>query len=138
MRDRDFIPLIALAFVLAAPVWAAESGCTGVTPSAGVPSGEGQIAYVDPETGELLSEPPPGAQPVPLIDTSQTPDSGDIRQEVQPDGSVVAYLGDRFMTTLQVEIVDGKVVTCHRSAVEPPSLGTATDPQVEKTLDDGR
>jgi hypothetical protein len=134
MHDLVIMPLIALLFALAAPVWASESGCTGVTPSAGVPSGEGQIAYVDPETGELLSEPPAGEQLEPPV---QPPVSGEIRQEVLPDGSVVAYLGDRFMTTLRVEIVDGKVVTCHRSAVEAQPPGTAADSQVEKTFDDG-
>ncbi len=133
MRDRVIIPLIALLFVLAAPGWASESGCTGVTPSAENASGEGRKVYVDPETGELLSEPPPGEQLEPSV---QPPVSGEIRQEVQPDGSVVADIGDRFITTLQVEIVDGKAVTCHRPALEPQPPDTATDSQVEKTLDD--
>ena len=128
MRNRVIIPLIALLFALAAPGWASESGCTGVTPSAEKASGEGRKVYVDPETGELLSEPPPGEQLEPPV---QPPVSGEIHQEVQADGSVVADIGDRFVTTLRIEIVDGKAVTCHRSPVEPQPSSTETDSQVE-------
>ncbi len=134
MRDRVVIPLVALLYALAAPGWASESGCTGESLSAETASGEGQRAYVDPETGELLSEPPPGEQLEPPV---QPLVSGEILQEVQPDGSVVADIGDRFITTLRVEIVDGKAVTCHRSAVKPQSPVTENGSQVEKTLDDG-
>ena len=133
MRNRVIIPQIALLIALAAPGWASESGCKDVTPSAEKASGEGRTVYIDPETGELLSEPPPGEQLEPPVRPQV---SGEILQEVQSDGSVVADIGDRFTTTLQVEIVDGKAVTCHRSAVEPQPPDTTTDSQVENTLDD--
>ncbi len=137
MCDRAFIPLIALLFALAAPGWASDSGCTGETPPEGKASGGGLRVHVDPETGELLSEPPPGAQLEEPAEISQAREPGEIRQEVRPDGSVVADIGDRFITELRVEIVDGKTVTCHRSAAKPQPPDTETDSQVEKTLDDG-
>ena len=118
MRARFIIPLIVLHFALAAPAWASESGCTGVPSSNGNAPGEALKIYVDPKTGELLSEAPPGehlAAPAKIV---QPQELGEIQQEVRPDGSVVADIGDRFITELRVEIVDGKTVTCHRSDVD--------------------
>ena len=138
MRDRVIISLTVLLFALTAPVWASESGCTSAPPSDKKASGEGLRVYVDPETGELLSEPPPGEQLEDPAEISQAPEPAEIRQEVRPDGSVVADIGDRFITELRVEIVDGKAVTCHRSAAKPQSPDAEAGSQDEKTIDDGR
>ena len=118
MRSRVIIPLIVLYFVLAAPVLASESGCTPVPPPDEKTSHESLKVYVDPETGELLSAPPPGEQLEAAAKLSQSRDPGEIQQEARPDGSVVADIGERFITELRVEIVDGKAVTCHRSDVD--------------------
>lgn len=139
MRDRVIISLTVLLIALTAPVWASESGCTSEPPpSDKKASGEGLKIYVDPETGELLSEPPPGEQLEAPAEISQAPEPGELRQEVRPDGSVVADIGDRFITELRVEIVDGKAVTCHRSTEKPQPSDTEAGSQVEKALDDGR
>jgi hypothetical protein len=138
MRDRVIISLTVLLFALTAPVWASESGCKSAPPPDKKASGEGLRIYVDPETGELLSEPPPGEQLEAPAEISQAPERGEIRQEVRPDGSVVADIGDRFITELRVEIVDGKVVTCHRSAEKPQPPDAEAGNQDEKTIDDGR
>jgi hypothetical protein len=90
-------------------------------PAAGERAGEtpadaaaGLKAYVDPATGELLDRPPPGEPPAaPPEPPAAAPE---IPVHVRPDGTVVADISDRFMNDLRVEIIDGKVVTCHRVA----------------------
>ena len=138
MRDRVFIPLIALLFALVAPGWASESGCTGVTPSDGKWSGGGLKVHVDPKTGELLGEPLPGDELQAPVVSGQIRDPGKLRQEVRPDGAVIVHAGDFFMTELRVEIMDGKVVTCHRSAAEPQSPEPGSENYIENTSDNGR
>ena len=138
MRDRVIISLIALLFATAAPGWASGSGCTDKTPSVGKASGEGLKVYVDPETGELLSEPPSGEELQAPVESGQPRDPSEMRQDVRPDGTVVVHTGDFFMTELRVEIVDGKVVTCHRQAAELQSPEPGSENYIEKTSDDGR
>jgi hypothetical protein len=138
MGYRIIISLVTLFFALTGPAWASESDCTDVIQLGENAPGEGLRAYVDPKTGELLSGPPPGEQMEESVGIGQAPRLDEIRQEVRPDGSVVADIGDRFITELRVEIVDGKAVTCHRSATKSQSPDTDAGNQVEKTLDDGR
>ena len=138
MGYRIIIPLITLVFTLAGPVWASESGCTQTISSDSKAPTEGLKVYVDPKTGELLSAPPPGESLEASAVTSQAPEQGEILQQVQPDGSVVADIGDRFITELRVEIVDGKVVTCHRSAENSQQFEAETDNLAEELPDDGR
>lgn len=82
----------------------------------------GLRAYVDPETGELLDGPPPG-QRVESGDTPATagqaqragePNEKGLKVTVAPNGMRVIELGDRFLTELHAEMIDGKLVTCHR------------------------
>jgi len=120
MGYRIIIPLISMIFTLAAPVWASGSGCTQENPSDSSVPAEGLRAYVDPNTGKLLSAPPPGEPLEAPAGPSQVPEPGEIVQVTRPDGSVVADIGDRFITELRVEIVDGKLVTCHRSIEDQP------------------
>ena len=120
--------LISLVMMctLAGPVVEADSGCTEQVPS--LPPGGGLKVYVDPDTGELLDEPPPGQQAqAPAVRLREPP----IVEQVRPDGTVVADIGNRFVTELRVEVIDGKVVTCHRPVAEP---SPTADP-AEKLLD---
>jgi len=138
MGYRIIIPLVTLIITLTGPVWPSESGCTQANPSESKAPAEGLRVFVDPNTGELLSSPPPGEQLEPAAVTSQAAEQGEILQQVRPDGSVVADIGDRFITELRVEIVDGKVVTCHRSAEDSQQFEAETDNHAEEPLDDGR
>jgi hypothetical protein len=133
---RIVIPLITLIFTILEPVWASESGCTQVSPRNSKAPTEGLRVYVDPKTGELLSAPPPGEQLEPSAASSNTQDQGEILQVTRPDGSVVADTGDRFITELRVEIVDGKAVTCHQSAEDPQSFDAEAGSLAEEPLDD--
>lgn len=105
--------VLCLACLLCSAVSAADSGCS--QPSSGP---AGQTVYVDPQTGELLSEPLPGQA---LDSVTRQPSYPDVVEQPRPDGSVVADVGDRFITELHAEVVDGKLVTCHRpvTAAEP-------------------
>lgn len=137
MVYRTAILITALFFTLMETGWAAETGCSGENPSNGETPGAGQKVYVDPDTGELLSGPPNGEQFEASSEATQAPAPIEIQQEVRPDGSVVADIGDRFITELRVEIVDGKAVTCHRSAAKTPHPAPEAASQAEETPDDG-
>lgn len=86
----------------------------------------GLRAYVDPDTGELLEGPSPG-QDVSSKDSmseaprtqSSTASDDEFEITVAADGTQVIKVGDRFMTELHAELVDGEVVTCHRL---PPGM----------------
>lgn len=126
------IQLFSLALLTLATSQIFASGCTQpdeATPSPATQPSAGMRAYVDPETGELTDSPPPGEQldPDQVVDTG--PDRPEIEQVVQPDGSVTADIGDRFMTELRVEVVDGEVVTCHRPKEQADTTGGVNDDQ---------
>ncbi|MDZ4729819.1 MAG: hypothetical protein SH820_07745 [Xanthomonadales bacterium] len=67
-------------------------------------------AYIDPETGELTDQPPPGSAPAPDTTTQSRPDLVEVSR---PDGSTMIRLDDRYMTPLKAKVTDGKLVTCH-------------------------
>lgn len=107
-------------------VFASGSGCGAAEDDAqfqmqaGDETPAGQTIYVDPITGELTDPPEP-----------ETPADADQVQEPQlpepdlnvvrlPDGTVQAEVGDRFVTELRIEVVDGKPVTCHRPVTPAP------------------
>lgn len=138
MGYRTTIPLILLFCSLTGPVWASESGCTSEDSPAEKAQGEGLKAYVDPDTGELLSSPPKGEPLEAPAAAAQATAPAEIQQQVLPDGSVVADIGDRFVTELRVEIVNGKAVTCHRSAATTLQPDPMAASQTDKMPDDGR
>ena len=114
--------LRALLMTMLAPGPAFASGCSDSSEAettGAVETAPGLRIFVDPKTGEITDVPPPGETL-----ESPTPKNGvggypEIQQHVRPDGSVVADIGDRFMTELRVEVVDGKVVTCHKQVNDP-------------------
>lgn len=127
MTGKPFVPpcliLLATAALWLAPgtLWA--SGCTAE--SAGIPAsseeetaGTGQTVFVDPATGKLIDRPEPEPVPGKPGTADRVQDASSTEPEVPmvelPDGTVRADIGDRFVTELRVEIVDGQVVTCHR------------------------
>ncbi|HKJ15884.1 MAG TPA: hypothetical protein VJ984_00860 [Xanthomonadales bacterium] len=97
------------------PVFASEHGCSGQAEiGRGATSGDvstrsSQVVSVDPDSGELVrSQMPQNAPPI------QQRDTGPVKIEELPDGTVTADVGDRFRAHLVAEMVDGKLVTCHR------------------------
>ena len=99
---------------------AADSGCQ--QPSEAGIHAPGLKAYVDPLTGELISEPPASSSPDEGLSAPRPADYPPVEEQVRPDGTVVADVGDRFITQLRAEVIDGQLVTCHRSpaATLPP------------------
>jgi len=81
------------------------------------PAQAGRKAYIDPQTGELTSSPSPTRK---TPQAGATPNLQKARQDVpmvtHPDGEVSADIRGLFMSTLEAEIVDGKLVTCHKKS----------------------
>jgi hypothetical protein len=109
-------------------------------PAAGERAGEtpadaaaGLKAYVDPATGELIDRPPAGEPPAAPAEPPAT--APEIPVQVRPDGTVVADISDRFMNDVRVEIIDGKVVTCHRAA--PAAGATQREEPRQAAPEDG-
>jgi len=80
----------------------------------------GLQAFIDPQTGELVSEPPGGRTTLP--DAPAAASRPELIEEVRPDGSAIMRLDDRFMTPLQAGIIEQKLVICHGEETqnEPP------------------
>lgn len=119
--------LFAVALLAAWPAAgrAAEpEGCSerGVPPATSAAASsaptQGLKAYVDPETGELLSEPPPGEPEAP-DSASTAPEEPEYETETRPNGTRVLDLSKRPPEELQAEVVDGKAVFCHRPGSVP-------------------
>lgn len=92
------------------------SGCPPKPASADEPA-ESLTIYLDPVTGEITDPPPTDPDTVQQAEAPQQATPPDeVQQTVLPDGSVRADVGDRFVTELHAELVDGKLVTCHRPA----------------------
>ena len=77
------------------------------------PGNASRLAYIDPKTGELVTERPPD---VPAVQA----DSAQLRQArrdaeiiTHPDGMISVDISGLYMSMLQAEIVDGKLVICH-------------------------
>jgi len=117
---RSTLISLVLYCLLEGSAVASDSGCSDDTTSP--LAGAGLKVYVDPKTGELLDQPPPGQELPALVGPSR---AAPVTQQVRPDGTVVADVGDRFVTELRAEVVDGKVVTCHRPVDESPSTDVA-------------
>ena len=107
--------LTALLMLLTAPVLAADPGCSNQHPESELPRRtSGQMAHVDPATGELVSESVDPLATTPSIAAPAVTDDTPA-QVVRPDGTVVMDISGRFDQALVAEVVDGKLVTCHQS-----------------------
>jgi hypothetical protein len=106
-------------------VFASGSGCGAAAEDDAAPSQAGddtpagQTIYVDPVTGELTDPPEPVAPDPDQVRGPQPPEP-DLNVVRLPDGTVRADVGDRFVTELRIEVVDGKPVTCHRPLTPAP------------------
>jgi hypothetical protein len=83
------------------------------------PIQQGMRAYIDPNTGEFVSEPPPGteiAEEVPI-------GADEAIEEIKlPDGSVVVNVGDRFNIPLMATMdCDGKISQMHSNEISKAS-----------------
>ena len=83
------------------------------------PTQQGMRAFIDPNTGEFVSEPPPGTE----ISEEVPIGADEAIQEIQlPDGSVVVNLGDRFNIPLMATMdCDGKISQMHSNEVSKAS-----------------
>jgi hypothetical protein len=88
-----------------------DSGCAdALTPS----RNPGELrAFVDPDTGELVTSAPAGEALDAPERQAGPEDYADVRFESRTSGEVAADVGNRFHRELRVEIVDGQAVTCH-------------------------
>lgn len=130
---------LTLIPAIADPGNTAESGCSGEPSTSrenpGPAVGEGLKVYVDPDTGELLSEPPPGAETLAPDLPAATHNLADVPVETRADGTIVADVGDRYVTELHVEMIDGQLVTCHRPAGGKQPLPSGAD--IEQKSNEG-
>lgn len=73
----------------------------------------GRQAHIDPETGELTSERPEGVS-APQADSADLQQARrDVKIVSHPNGMSSADISGLFMSTLEAEIVDGQLITCH-------------------------
>jgi hypothetical protein len=81
----------------------------------------GMKAYIDPQTGAFLSEPPPGTPPLQLSpDAFSTSDQGLVGTPL-PGGGVKVDLQGRFRSPLTATVgPDGKVTITHQRPAAPP------------------
>ncbi len=82
------------------------------------PGNANRLAYIDPKTGELATGRPPG---VPALQT----DSAQLRQArrdaeviTHPDGMISVDISGLYLSMLEAEIIDGKLVVCHVDPAE--------------------
>lgn len=134
-----------LTLLLASVVWSAnshgqEAGCRepAQAPSETEDSSAGLRAYIDPVTGEL-TDPPPDSLPPGNVTAGDSANAPNVFPEsVSPDGTVSIDLGDRFITPLHAEVIDGKIVTCHRPAPETEQTDSETEFNSDGVSDEKR
>jgi len=113
---------LALLLSTSSGVFAQPPGCDqsapGSAPANSEPTAEtdspsvaGLRAFIDPQTGELVSVPPPGSVPETAATAAQ--DRPELVEEVLPDGTVIVRLDDRFQHPLQAELQGDELITCH-------------------------
>ena len=95
------------------------SQVTAGTDSAGQ---QGLKVFIDPDTGELISEP---AATQPAEAPAKVADQPELPVEVRPDGTLVLDLTDNPVNELRVEKVDGKLIDCHREVSAQPGKNDA-------------
>jgi len=125
-KDEEMIARIHLvtiglvAGLLSAAVsFSAFAESSGCGESAETTSAGNEVkAYIDPDTGELVSGPPPGQVESP-DGASAVPDDPAYATEVRPDGTVALDLSGRPAEELHAEEADGNTVLCHRPGSVP-------------------
>lgn len=128
LRYTIQLSCLSSLLIFSGPAFAGTPGCSVHQSKPGVTQDTaGQMAHVDPATGELVTESldPPGDAPVMRAEVVREP----LKQEIRPDGTVVADIRGRFNTVLVAEVVDGKLVTCHQplEQSEQPASSTGMD-----------
>jgi hypothetical protein len=79
------------------------------------PEQPGLKAFIDPDTGELISEP---VDMQPAEAPAQAAAQPELPVEERPDGTLVLDLTENPVNELRVEKVAGKLVECHRENEE--------------------
>jgi len=82
----------------------------------------GLKVFIDPVTGELISE-PAATQPAPA--PAKVADQPELPVEVRPDGTLVLDLTANPVNELRVEKVDGKLIECHHEVSAQPGENNA-------------
>jgi hypothetical protein len=94
-------------------------GIAGAGPArAGDASGAGMRAYVDPATGKLTDQPPPG-QPPQAIPAAQSKSSAGLVETHAPGGGEMIHLQGRFQSPLVATVgADGTLHVGHADGHE--------------------
>jgi hypothetical protein len=82
-----------------------------VTAGTDSPEQQGLKVFIDPATGELISEP---VDVQPAEAPAKAAAQPELQVEERPDGTLVLDLTENPVNELRVEKVDGKLVECHR------------------------
>ena len=95
----------------------------------GTPSDAGMRAYIDPETGLITSQPPPGQQ----LEPSEIKQEPVLHEEILPDGSVMVDLQGTLQDymVLQLDANGHLVMRC----VEDPKAALETPPPAPQRED---
>jgi hypothetical protein len=86
------------------------------------PEQQGLKVFIDPATGELISEP---VDEHPAEAPAKTAAQPELPVEERPDGTLVLDLTENPVNELRVEKVDGKLVECHREVGANPEESAA-------------
>ena len=132
-RDAVFplhrVVLFLIAVLLYAHPDSARSATGGCSePTSAVPAGteapeqQGLKVFIDPVTGELISEP---AAIQPAQAPAKVADQPELPVEVRPDGTLVLDLTANPVNELRVEKVDGKLIECHHEVSAQPGENNA-------------
>lgn len=118
--------LAVLLFLLPDSARTQTGGCSEqsrpVTTGTDSPEQQGLKAFIDPATGELISEP---VDMQPAEAPAKAPAQPELPVEERPDGTLVLDLTENPVNELRVEKVGGKLVECHREVGAHPEESAA-------------
>lgn len=114
--------LLILLLTVSSTASAQQPGCGQSTPDAvsitanpkteiDSPAAAGLRVFIDPQTGEFMSEPPAGTAPA--VEATAAEPRPELVEQVRPDGSVMVRLDDRFQTPLQAGLEGDQLIACH-------------------------
>ena len=116
-----------LLFLLPDTAHSETGGCSEqpppVTAGTDSPEQQGLKVFIDPDTGELITE-PAAAQPAQA--PAKAVDQPELPVEVRPDGTLVLDLTENPVNELRVEKVDGKLIECHHEVSAQPGENNAS------------
>ncbi len=133
LTTKRQICLLAASIVLSMVSFAQSESETNTTgeesTTATVPKSSGRKAYIDPDTGELTSQPPSGQELEQGQQVFQQSTEG-LVEEIHPDGSASVDLQGRFRAPLRVrKNCDGTLTSWHggEETSEPEQLNDEKD-----------